>query len=318
MGNWVRTLAHDGQLRWIGPEKGALHLAVAGIVNAFWDLWGKMENKPVWKLLVDMTPQQLVSLVDFRYMEDCITPSEAIEILQKEAKFKEAREEFITQNGFPAYTTQVGWLGYPDEKIKNLSALFLKRGFTAFKMKVGSDLADDKRRLKVLRDCIGWDHLVMVDANQKWSVPEAIQWMKELASFKLHWIEEPTSPDDILGHLAISKALQSDGIGVATGEVCQNRVMFKQFLMSGAMQFCQIDSGRMAGVNEVIGVYLMAKKLNIPVCPHAGGVGLCEMVQHLQMFDYVALSGTTENRMIEYVDHLHEHFKNPPQMGPSW
>ena len=223
MGNWVRTLAHDGQLRWIGPEKGALHLAVAGIVNAFWDLWGKMENKPVWKLLVDMTPAQLVSLVDFRYMEDCITKEEAIEMLQKESGFKKEREDFIKKNGFPAYTTQVGWLGYPDDKIRSLSAMFLKRGFTAFKMKVGSDLEDDKRRLKVLRDCIGWEYLVMVDANQKWSVPEAIQWMKELAEFKLHWIEEPTSPDDILGHLQISKALQEHGIGVATGEVCQNR-----------------------------------------------------------------------------------------------
>lgn len=223
MGNWVRTLAHDGQLRWIGPEKGALHLAVAGIVNAFWDLWGKMENKPVWKLLVDMTPAQLVSLVDFRYMEDCITKEEAIEMLQEESGFKKEREDFIKKNGFPAYTTQVGWLGYPDDKIRSLSAMFLKRGFTAFKMKVGSDLEDDKRRLKVLRDCIGWDYLVMVDANQKWSVPEAIQWMKELAEFKLHWIEEPTSPDDILGHLQISKALHEHGIGVATGEVCQNR-----------------------------------------------------------------------------------------------
>ena len=317
MGSWVRSLAHESQLRWIGPEKGPLHLAVAGIVNSFWDLWGKMESKPVWKLLVDMTPEQLVSLVDFRYMEDCITKDEAIEMLQKEVPMKSKREVHIRMSGFPAYTTQVGWLGYSDEKIRTLSKIFLDRGFTAFKMKVGSDLEDDKRRLSILRECIGWEHLVMVDANQKWSVPEAIEWMKELAQFKLHWIEEPTSPDDILGHLEISKALKEHGIGVATGEVCQNRVMFKQFLASGGMQFCQIDSGRMAGVNEVIGVYLMAKKLNVPVCPHAGGVGLCEMVQHLQMFDYVALSGTTENRMIEYVDHLHEHFKSPPKMGPS-
>jgi len=294
-----------------------LSLAISGIINAFWDMWGKIEKKPVWKLVSDMTPEQIVSLIDFRYIVDCITKEEALEMLSKNVPFRKEREEMIKQKGYPAYTTAVGWLGYSDEKIVSLCNKFIDLGFNAFKMKVGKDLEDDKRRLRILRKTVGKEAKIAVDANQIWSVPEAIKWMEELAEFDIHWIEEPTSPDDVLGHLEISRALSKYGIGVATGEVCQNRVMFKQFLKSGAMQFCQIDSGRMSGLNEVLAVYLMAAKLGVPVCPHAGGVGLCEMVQHLQVIDYVCLTGSTENRMIEYVDHLKEHFLDPPIMGES-
>lgn len=317
MSSWVRELTSESQLRWIGPEKGVLALAVAAIVNAFWDLWGKLEDKPVWKLLCDMTPEQIVSLVDFRYIDDCVTKKEAIDLLRRGKKHQEKREEFVRKNGFPAYTTEVGWLGYDDDKIRQLAKKYLDDGFTMFKMKVGGDIEDDKRRLRVIRDCVGSKNKVATDANQKWSVEQAVNWMKELAKFDIYWIEEPTCADDVLGHKYIAEQLKPYGIKVATGEVCQNRVMFKQFLMSGAMGVCQIDSARMAGVNEVIAVYLMAAKLGVPVCPHAGGVGLCEMVQHLQVFDYVYLTGTFQDRMIEYVGHLHEVFKHPPKMGKS-
>ncbi|BFZ16800.1 hypothetical protein BsWGS_19839 [Bradybaena similaris] len=306
-----RSLTSEDQIRWLGPEKGVMHLAVAAIINALWDLWAKIEGKPLWKLLVDMEPEKLVSTIDFRYLEDALTKEEAIAILKSMQAGKTQREKEMKENGYPAYTTSCAWLGYSDEKISKLCTEAMAEGFTRFKMKVGSDLQDDKRRAQILRRTMKPEHLLMVDANQKWEVQEAIDWMRELVHFNITWIEEPTSPDDVLGHLEISKALKPLGIGVATGEQCQNRVIFKQFLKTGAMQFCQIDSCRLGGVNENLAVILMAKKYGVPVCPHGGGVGLCEYIQHLSIFDYIAVSGSLENRMVEYLDHLHEHFENP-------
>nr|CAD7439517.1 unnamed protein product [Timema bartmani] len=310
-GVFWRKLTSESQLRWVGPEKGVVHLATAAIINALWDLWARLEHKPVWKLLVDLEPEVLVNCIDFRYISDVVTKEEAIEMLKAKREGKAEREEQMRTVGYPAYTTQVGWLGYSPEKVKDLCHQYMALGFTVFKVKVGQNLEDDRTRCRMVRDVIGYKNIMMVDANQTWDVSQAIEWMKQLAEFKPLWIEEPTSPDDVLGHLAISKALKPLGIGVATGEMCCNRVLFKQFLQSGAMQYCQIDSCRIGGVNEILSVYLMAKKLGVPVCPHAGGIGLCEMVQHLQIFDYISLSGTTESRMVEFVDQQHEHFENP-------
>lgn len=310
-GSFWKKLANDSQLRWLGPEKGVVHLAVGAIINALWDLWAKIEAKPLWKLLVDMEPEKLVSTLDFTYVTDAITKEEVLEILRSHESGKAERERDLHEKGYPAYTTHAGWLGYPTEKVKRLCNECLSYGFTGFKIKVGADLEDDKRRLAVVRETVGWENTIMVDANQRWDVPQAIRWMKELAPFRPLWIEEPTSCDDVRGHAEISQALNPLGIGVATGEHCHNRVMFKQFLQSGGMQFCQIDACRMGGVNEVLLVLFLAAKLKIPVCPHAGGVGLCELVQHFMMFDYVGVTGTKENRCIEYVDHLHEHFQFP-------
>ncbi|XP_029661870.1 mitochondrial enolase superfamily member 1-like isoform X2 [Formica exsecta] len=304
-----RKLTCDTQLRWIGPEKGVIHLATAAIVNALWDLWARIESKPVWKLLTDMSPEQLVSTIDFRYI-DIVTEQEAIEMLERNAVHKKIKELMLRENGFPAYTTQVGWLGYSDQQVEDLCKSFLDRGFKAFKIKVGQNLDDDIRRCEMIRKVIGYENKLMLDANQVWEVGQAIEWMKKLAKYKPFWIEEPTSPDDIFGHSQIKDALNNYNIGIASGEMCANRVMFKQFLMFG-LNFCQIDAARIGGINEILAVYFMAKKLKVPVCPHAGGVGLCEMVQHLQMWDYICLSQTTENRMIEYVDQQHEHFENP-------
>ncbi|XP_064486873.1 mitochondrial enolase superfamily member 1-like [Ornithodoros turicata] len=306
-----RELASDTQLRWLGPEKGVVHLATAALINALWDLWGKLEGKPVWKLLADMSPEKIVSLIDFRYMSDMLTKEEAIEILRSKQSSAAQREKDVVENGYPAYNTSVGWLGYTDSQIKILCQEAVKDGFTSFKVKVGRDLVDDKRRLAVVRHSIGSHCKLMVDANQYWDIKEAIYWTKELSNFDLYWVEEPTSPDDILGHATIAKALQPMGIGVATGEQCHNRVMFKQFLQADALQFCQIDSCRLGGVNEILSVILMAAKKKVPVCPHAGGVGLCELVQHLSYWDYISVSGTQQNRVLEYVSHLHEHFKTP-------
>ncbi|XP_076752818.1 mitochondrial enolase superfamily member 1 isoform X2 [Xylocopa sonorina] len=310
-GSFWRKLTSESQLRWIGPEKGVTHLATAAIINALWDLWARMENKPVWKLLVDLTPEQLVSTIDFRYITDVITKEEAIKLLKDNEKGKEKREELLRENGYPAYTTQVGWLGYSDRKVKELCAKFLALGFTSFKAKVGQNLQNDIKRCQLIRDAIGSGNKLMLDANQIWDVNESIEWMKQLTKFKPVWIEEPTSPDDVLGHARIANELRPYGIGVATGEMCANRVMFKQLLQAKAIDYCQIDSARIGGINEILTVYLMAKKMGVPVCPHAGGVGLCEMVQHLQMWDFISLSATTENRVIEYVDQQHEHFENP-------
>lgn len=314
MGQWLYRVNNEGQMRWLGPEKGVIAMAVAALVNSLWDLRGRIEGKPVWKVLVDMTPEQIVRLIDFTYIEDCVTKEEALELLKNCEQKKSAREKEVTESGLPAYTTAAGWLGYSEEKIVKLSNKFMSEGFSAFKLKVGSDVDDDIRRCRIMRNTIGWDRMMMVDANQKWGVQQAIDWMKKLEEFKIHWIEEPTCADDVLGHKRISEAVRDSGCGVATGEACQNRVMFKQFLMSGAMQFCQIDSARMTGLNEVLSVYLMAAKLGVPVCPHAGGVGLCNMVAHLQTWDFISLTGTTNNRVVEWVDHLHQHFVHPPRV----
>jgi L-fuconate dehydratase len=309
-GFW-RRLASDSQLRWLGPEKGAIHLALAAIVNAVWDLFAKAERKPVWKLLVDMTPRQLVSCIDFRYITDALTPDEALDILESRATTKGDREAQLLGSGYPAYTTSVGWMGYSDEEIRARCREALAGGWTHFKVKVGGRPDDDSRRVQLVREEIGPDRKLMIDANQQWDVNEAIARIGELASFSPWWIEEPTSPDDVLGHARIAKAARELGVGVATGEHCANRVMFKQLLQAGAIDFCQIDSCRLGGVNENLAVILLAAKFGVPVCPHAGGVGLCEYVQHLSMFDYIAVSGTMDGRVIEYVDHLHEHFDDP-------
>jgi len=311
MGGCLYKWNNEGQLRWLGPEKGVIGLAMGGIVNALWDLRGRIEGAPVWKILVDMSPAEIVSLIDFTYIEDCITKAEATELLEKMRIGGEEKERRVVEEGVAAYTTAVGWLGYSDQKIRDLSARFMAQGFTDFKLKVGSNLEDDIRRCTVLRECIGWENRMMVDANQKWGTAQAIDWMTKLAVYKPVWIEEPTSPDDVLAHKNISMGLKDLGIGVATGEACQNRVMFKQFLMSGGMQFCQIDSARMSGLNEVLAVYLMAAKLGVPVCPHAGGVGLCEMVQHLQTFYLIRIADSTKGRITEWVDHLHHPFEDP-------
>ncbi|XP_052074572.1 mitochondrial enolase superfamily member 1-like isoform X2 [Mytilus californianus] len=310
-GQFWQSICSEDQIRWLGPEKGVTHLATAAIVNAIWDLWAKMEGKPLWKLLADMEPEKLVSTIDFRYMEDALTKQEAIELLKSRQAGKADREAELKSAGFPAYTTSCGWLDYPDDKIRKLATEAISQGMERFKMKVGGDIEDDIRRAKIFRETIGYDRLWMVDANQKWEVQESIDWMKKLAPYKPLWIEEPTNPDDIMGHAAIAEALNPLGIAVATGEHCQNRVMFKQFLKGKAMQYCQIDACRVGGVNECIAIILMAAKYNIPVCPHAGGVGLCELVQHLSIFDYISVGCSLKNRMIEYADHLHEHMEAP-------
>lgn len=310
-GAFWKHLTGDSQLRWIGPEKGVIHLATAAVVNALWDLWAKLEGKPLWKLLADLTPAQIVELVDWRYLTDALTPGEARSMIERLAPTRAAREAEMLRDGYPAYTTSAGWLGYPDEKIRRLCREALADGFTHFKIKVGADLADDRRRAAIVREEIGPDRTLMIDANQRWDVGPAIDWVKALAPMRPLWIEEPTSPDDILGHAAIARSLEPLGIGVATGEHCHNRVMFKQLLQARAISFCQIDSCRLGGVNEVVAVLLLAAKFGIPVCPHAGGIGLCEYVQHESIFDYICVSGSLAGRTTEFVDHLHEHFLDP-------
>jgi L-fuconate dehydratase len=309
MGEFWRHITGDSQLRWIGPEKGAIHLATAAIVNAVWDLWAKCENKPLWKLVSDMSPMELVSCIDFRYISDVITKKEAVDLLESLASTKDERERQLLEFGYPAYTTSAGWLGYSDDKIRNLLHSSIQSGWNHFKFKVGSNLKDDINRLKIVREVIGPNRVLMIDANQVWDVQEAIDWVNELSQFDPWFIEEPTSPDDILGHLTIKNKIKP--IKVASGEHCHNRVMFKQFFQAKAIDVCQLDSCRLGGVNEVLSVLLMAAKFDIPVCPHAGGVGLSEHVQHLSMIDFICISGSTEGRVIEYVDHLHEHFKHP-------
>lgn len=309
MGAFWKLLNGDSQLRWLGPEKGVMHISMGAVVNAVWDLWAKWEKKPLWQLVAEMTPEELVSCVDFTYITDVLTPEMALKNLKNQAGTKANRIEILKESGYPAYTTSAGWLGYSDEKIRRLCEEAVEEGWNHVKMKVGSNLADDVRRATIIREEIGNERFLMMDANQKWGVNEAIENMDVLKQFNPLWIEEPTSPDDILGHKTIGDTL--DSVKIATGEHCQNRVMFKQFMTSGAMDICQIDSCRLAGVNEVLAVLMMANELNIPVCPHAGGVGLCEYVQHLAMIDYICISGSLEGRVVEYVDHLHEHFENP-------
>ena len=309
MGTFWRELVGDSQLRWIGPEKGVIHLATAAVVNAVWDLYAKSAGKPLWKLVVDMTPEELVALVDFRYISDALTPERALDRLRSLAPGRAEREAELRRDGYPAYSTSVGWLGYDDDKIRRLCREALAEGWTRFKLKVGADVDDDRRRARIVREEIGPDAMMAVDANQRWGVQEAIAWMARLAEFDPYWIEEPTSPDDILGHATIARAVAP--IRVATGEHVHNRVMFKQLFQAEAISICQIDAARLGGVNEVLAVLLMAAEYCVPVCPHAGGVGLCELVQHLSAIDYIAVSGSLEGRMIEFVDHLHEHFLDP-------
>jgi L-fuconate dehydratase len=304
-GFW-RSLVGDGQLRWIGPEKGVIHLAASAILNAVWDLYAKTEGKPLWKLLVDMPPEQLVSAIEFSYLADAITPEEALDILRKNYPTRNQREREMRESGYPAYTTSVGWLGYSDEKLEQLCHEAASQGWTHAKIKVGGDLKDDIRRAAVVRGALGPGRKLMMDANQAWDVPTAINWVKRLSEFDPWWIEEPTSPDDVWGHSLIARAVAP--VGVATGEQCQNRVIFKQLFQLDAIRFCQIDACRLASVNEVLAVILMAAKFGVAVCPHAGGVGLCEYVQHYSLFDYIAVSASLENRVLEYIDHLHEHF----------
>jgi L-fuconate dehydratase len=309
-GALYRELQSDSQLRWLGPEKGVVHIAFAAVMNAVWDLIARAAGKPLWRLLADMTPEQLVDAADLRYLSDALTRDEALEILRAQEPTRAARiAELEARGGYPCYTTSAGWLGYSDDKLRRLLQEAVDQGYRHVKLKVGADLEEDRRRLAIAREVIGWDAKLMIDANQVWDVPQAIDWVKALAEFEPHWIEEPTSPDDVLGHAAVRRAVAP--IGVATGEHGMNRVLFKQMLQAEALDYLQLDSARLAGVNEIIAVYLLAAKFGVPVCPHAGGVGLCELVQHLSVFDFVAVSGTLEDRVTEYVDHLHEHFTDP-------
>nr|WP_211232887.1 L-fuconate dehydratase [Solirubrobacter soli] len=309
LGSVYRRLTHDSQLRWLGPEKGVMHMAVSAVVNALWDLAAKRANKPLWKLLSDLSPEQLVELVDFRYLTDALTPEEALTILRGAQQGREEREDRLLATGYAAYTTTPGWLGYSDAKLTRLCREAVAAGYGQIKLKVGANLSDDVRRLRIAREACGPDIRIAVDANQRWDVDVAVRWVRALAPFDPYWIEEPTSPDDILGHATIRRGVAP--IRVATGEHVQNRVVFKQLMQAEAIDIVQIDAARVAGVNENIAILLLAAKFGLPVCPHAGGVGLCELVQHLSMFDYLAVSGNADGRVIEYVDHLHEHFVDP-------
>ena len=312
MGPLWKKITGDSQFRWLGPEKGVVHLAAAALMNALWDLLAKQEELPLWRLLSTMSGEELYDLVDWNYLSDVVSKEEIITHLNATARTADTRITVLEKSGYPAYTTSAGWLGYSDEKMRELLQEAVDAGWTTFKMKVGSDLDDDKRRARLIREFIGQDGQLMMDANQVWGVNEAIRWMRELSEFNPGWIEEPTSPDDILGHAKIARALAP--IPVATGEHCHNAVMFKQFMEAGGLSICQLDSCRLASINEIIGVLILAWKFEIPVCPHAGGVGLCEYVQHISMFDYTRVSCSTDGRVIEYVDHLHEHFKDPVRL----
>ncbi|MBS0363547.1 MAG: fuconate dehydratase [Proteobacteria bacterium] len=309
MGGFWRELAGDSQLRWVGPEKGVIHLALAAVINAVWDLWAKAVGKPVWKLVSDLTPEAFVEVIDFRHIRDALTPAEAVEILKRQEAGKPAREARLRAEGYPAYTTSVGWLGYDDDKLRRLCREYLAAGWESFKIKVGRDLDEDIRRCAILREEIGPERRFMIDANQIWEVDEAIEWTNALSQFEPWWIEEPVSPDDILGHARIARGVHP--IRVATGEHAHNRVMFKQFLQAGGMDIVQVDVCRLGGLSEALAVLLLAAKFGKPVCPHAGGVGLCELVQHVSMIDFVAVSGSWDEAMTEHAGHLHEHFVHP-------
>ena len=309
MGRFWRHITGDSQLRWIGPDKGAIHLATGAVVNAVWDLWAKEAKKPVWQLVAEMTSEEIVKLIDFRYLTDAITPDEAMDILIRNEDKKTERIEKLKAEGYPCYTTSAGWLGYSDEKLRRLCKEAKDAGFTHTKFKVGRSLDDDIRRLSIAREVLGDDINIMIDANQVWEVGQAIDWVKKLAFAKPFFIEEPTSPDDVMGHKTIREGIAP--IKVATGEMCQNRIIFKQFIKEGAIDIVQIDSCRMGGLNEVLAVMLMAAKYKLPVWPHAGGVGLCEYVQHMSMIDYIVISAEKDSRRIEFIDHLHEHFVDP-------
>jgi L-alanine-DL-glutamate epimerase-like enolase superfamily enzyme len=309
LGGLYRELQSDTQLRWLGPDKGVIHLALAAVMNAVWDLAARRAGVPLWRLLSEMSPEQLVAAADLRYLTDVLTPEQAVTLLAAKEPGRKERIQQIETSGYPCYTTSAGWLGYSDAKLRQLCEEAVASGYKHVKLKVGADLTDDIRRCGIAREVLGPDGNLMIDANQVWDVPEAIEWVKALAEFDPLWIEEPTSPDDVLGHAAIRKAVAP--IGVATGEHGMNRVLFKQFFQAGAIDYCQLDAARLGSINEVLAVYLLAAWFDVPVCPHAGGVGLCELVQHLAVFDYVAVSGDLEGRVTEYVDHLHEHFTDP-------
>ena len=304
-------LRSDSQLRWLGPETGVVHMAMGGIVNAVWDLWARSAGKPVWRLLTDMPPEQFVSCLDFRYVTDVLTKEEALDIVCRNESTKNQRIRDLERHGYPAYTTAPGWLGYGEEKLRRLCEDARSSGFRHVKLKVGEDIENDHRRCSIAREALGEDVKLMVDANQAWEVEQAIDWTRRLQSVSPWFIEEPTSPDDILGHKTIREALSATGIKVATGEHCQNRVIFKQLIAADAIDIVQIDACRLAGLNEALTVFMIAAKYGKPVCPHAGGVGLCEYVQHLSMIDYTRISAEIGERVIEYVDHLHEHFEDP-------
>lgn len=312
MGATWRELVWDSQLRWLGPEKGVMHMAIGAVANALWDLKAKRAGLPLWQLLGRMSPEEIVELVDFRYLTDAITPDEALDILRTAVPGRAEREAELLATGYPAYTTTPGWLGYSDEKLVRLAKEAVADGYGMIKLKVGGSVDDDIRRMRLAREAVGPDIRIGTDANQRWGVDEAIEWMSRLAEFDVAWIEEPTSPDDLLAHAAIARGVAP--IPVATGEHMSNRIMFKQFLQADALQVLQIDASRVAGVNENVAILLLAAKFGVPVCPHAGGVGLCEAVQHLSMFDYVAVTATHDDRVIEFVDHLHEHFVTPVDM----
>ena len=309
LGDAWRVLVHDSQLRWLGPEKGVMHMAISAVINALWDLAAKRAGKPLWRLLSDMSPEELVALVDFRYLSDALTRDEALEILRRAQSGREQRAARLLEDGYPAYTTTPGWLGYSDAKLARLCREAVDAGYEQIKLKVGASLDDDVRRLRIAREACGPAIRIAVDANQRWDVGEAVRWIQALEPYQPWWVEEPTSPDDVLGHAAIRRQVRP--IRIATGEHVQNRIVFKQLMQADAIDIVQIDAARVAGVNENIAILLLAAKFGLPVCPHAGGVGLCELVQHLAMFDYVAVSGALDDRVIEYVDHLHEHFVDP-------
>jgi len=309
IGAIARELTWDGQLRWLGPEKGIMHMAIGTVVNALWDLRCRLDDVPLWRLLSSMSPAEIVHQIDFAYIDDVLTPDDALAILERQAETRAGRAAQLQADGLRAYTTSAGWLGYDDEKVARLARSAVDDGFTMIKLKVGADVASDVRRLEVARDAVGPDVRIALDANQRWGVTEAIDWMRRLMPFDPYWIEEPTSPDDVLGHATIRAAVRP--VNVATGEHVQNRVIFKQLLQADAIDVVQIDACRVGGVNENLAILLLAAKFGVPVCPHAGGVGLCEMVQHLAMFDFIAVAGTGADRWVEYVDHLHEHFVDP-------
>jgi len=309
LGAFARSLTADSQLRWLGPEKGVIHMAIGAVINAAWDMAARVAGKPLWQLIAGMSPEQIVDLIDFRYLSDALSPAEALQILRAAYPGRQQRTERLLASGYPAYTTSPGWLGYSDEKLARLSREAIADGFHTIKIKVGQRLEDDVRRCRIAREAIGAEHGLAIDANQRWDVGAAIAWLRELQSFDIAWIEEPTSPDDVLGHAAIRRGIAP--MPVSTGEHTHNRVMFKQLFQAQAVDLIQIDAARVGGVNENLAILLMAAKFGVRVFPHAGGVGLCELVQHLAMADYVAISGSMEDRAIEYVDHLHEHFVDP-------
>lgn len=310
LGGVYREMASDSQLRWLGPEKGVVHLAMAAVMNALWDLAARRAGKPLWRLLTDMETEEFVDMLDLRYLSDVLTRDDAVQILRQARAGRDQRLlDLESRGGYPCYTTSAGWLGYSDDKLRRLLTEAVSQGYRHVKLKVGTNIDDDMRRLAIAREVIGWDASLMIDANQVWDVPQAIEWVGRLAEFGPLWIEEPTSPDDILGHAAIRRAVAP--VGVATGEHGMNRVLFKQMFQANAIDYCQLDSARLASINEIMAVYLMAAKFGIPVCPHAGGVGLCELVQHLSIVDYLAISGSLDGRVTEFVDHLHEHFVDP-------